>query len=199
MTPEPNVRVTVKFRNARILRRIEAMGFKSLAQFAHKYRLDYQRLSRIVALQKSPLLKNGDWLPLAWFVSSALNCEPEELWPQWLKVIEAKKSTVTFDTCMPEQLTYEPSEFDQLAVILPQLLLRCTPRQESAIRSYFYDNATLEEIGSDLGVNRERVRQIISKALRTMNWHARRMKLTNTSRTLSAFAAKSDPCAGRVP
>lgn len=55
------------------------------------------------------------------------------------------------------------------------LLGTLSPRERECIRLYFKEGYTLESIGNQLGVTRERVRQIISKGLRRMK-HPSRLK-----------------------
>ena len=60
-------------------------------------------------------------------------------------------------------------EADQLEAVVDAALRRLTPREERILRARFgfgdAEEQTLEEIGKVIGINRERVRQIETRAL----------------------------------
>lgn len=85
-----------------------------------------------------------------------------------------------------EQLTchddiYERSERNEMTSIVGEVLKTLTDREQKVVRDRFgLDNGvekTLEEVGRDFNITRERVRQIESKALRKLNHPSRLRKL----------------------
>ncbi len=65
-----------------------------------------------------------------------------------------------------------------------EVLLTMTPREEDVIRRRFgldRYGQTWSEIGVDLGVTRERIRQIQTKALRKLRHPSRRKRLINSA------------------
>lgn len=68
-----------------------------------------------------------------------------------------------------------PDERDPLherdaKALLSRLLERCTRRETTVLALRYFHEMTLDEIGITLGVTRERIRQIESKAMRRMRW-----------------------------
>jgi RNA polymerase sigma factor (sigma-70 family) len=67
-------------------------------------------------------------------------------------------------------IVYVEEHFDKNFIDVLETL---TPRENACIRLYFKEGYTLESIGNQLGITRERVRQIISKGLRRIQHPAR--------------------------
>jgi RNA polymerase sigma factor (sigma-70 family) len=68
----------------------------------------------------------------------------------------------------------------ELKRVMTKILLSLTPREERVIRRRFgigVDDATLEEIGQDFSVTRDRIRQIEATALRKLKHPSASMKM----------------------
>ncbi len=68
----------------------------------------------------------------------------------------------------------------ELKKVVTKILLSLTPREERVIRRRFgigVNDATLEDIGQDFSVTRDRIRQIEAKALRKMKYPSASMKM----------------------
>jgi len=69
----------------------------------------------------------------------------------------------------------------ELKGIVTEILSTLTPREERVLRKRFgiglAKDYTLKEVGTDFGVNRERIRQIEAKALRKLKHPSRSGKL----------------------
>lgn len=64
---------------------------------------------------------------------------------------------------VPDEATISPIEFaesGELAELVREALARLTPNQAFVVRRYYFEEATLEEIADQVGVSKERVRQI---------------------------------------
>jgi RNA polymerase primary sigma factor len=83
------------------------------------------------------------------------------------------------DSVSPDEATIQNS----LRLSLNQVLASLSPREESVLRMrYGIDNAvdqTLEEVGKNFAVTRERIRQIEAKALKKLKHPTRREKLAS--------------------
>lgn len=82
-------------------------------------------------------------------------------------------------------ICFEKVDINCLNSIFEELLSTLTPREEKVLklRFGFSDGIerTLDEVGKELNVNRERVRQIEAKALRKLRHPSRTIKLTGYS------------------
>ena len=56
------------------------------------------------------------------------------------------------------------------------MLEKLTPREAKVLRSRFLENKTLDGVGEDFFVTRDRVRQIENKAMRKLRWHMNALK-----------------------
>ena len=76
-----------------------------------------------------------------------------------------------------EKITGKPIEYalsdDQKNGLIYVLTQTLTAREEKSIRLYFADELTLSQISKEFGIGKERVRQIIAKALRKMKYPTR--------------------------
>jgi RNA polymerase sigma factor (sigma-70 family) len=70
----------------------------------------------------------------------------------------------------------ECEDTEELDNAIENVLDSLTPREKSVIKSRFWDKKTLETTGNDLGITRERIRQIEAKALRKLK-HPDRLEM----------------------
>ena len=85
------------------------------------------------------------------------------------RLIEKERKEVLKESVYPynifEELELEYIDPDIIADF-NVILVRLTPREEEFIKLFYKDNLTLEKIGKEHNITRERVRQITAKALR---------------------------------
>lgn len=189
--------VKVSVRNALILRRMKALGIKTQAELARLAGLRVMTVSTLVTLKKAPKNKlTGDWVDAAYALSSALQVEPEELWTERQQSMALKRNSYEVDMNEEEvQRLSTDGGVERLVLdkertkVISKTLNSLTPREEYVVRRRFFDEDTLEVIANDLGIQRERVRQIEGKALR---------KLKHPSKKLDKYFGVEKPAKKRT-
>lgn len=176
--------VKVSVRNALILRRMKALGIKSQAELAKLSGLRVMTVSTLVTLKKAPRNKiTGEWVDAAFALSSALQVEPEELWTERQQSMALKRNSYEVDMNEEEvQRLSTDGGVERLVLdgertkLLAKNLNSLTPREEHVVRRRFFGDDTLDDIADDMGVHRERIRQIEAKALRKLKHPSRGLK-----------------------
>jgi lambda repressor-like predicted transcriptional regulator len=172
---EKDFHVTVRVKNARLLRRMRAAGFSSAMSFAKVCGIQPTLLGELLAMKRSPLLKTNEWSHAAYSISAALHCEPEEIWPEHIARLKARDGSVSFEASLDEvqALTTPSPEHAVDTVGLQKLLSRLDPRERMIVEARYgiggIGEATYEELRGDLNRSVERIRQIEAKAIRKMS------------------------------
>lgn len=176
--------VKVSVRNALILRRMKALGIKSQVELAKLAGLSVMAVSNLIALRRAPRSTiSGEWLDTAFALSSALQVEPEELWTERQQNMALRRNSYEADMNEEEvQRLSTDGGVERLvlegerAKALTKSLNSLSPREEYVVRRRFFEEDTLEDIAYDMGVQRERIRQIEGKALRKLKHPSRGLK-----------------------
>lgn len=169
-------------RNKLILNRMRELGIKSQTQLAILSGLVLKEINAYVCLRKIPVSNiDGEWLDIAYAISSALHVEPEELWTdEYLDMAFVRHSRKSIEVSMSEYDTAQlPSRqgtqqmVQKLTVskVLSKNLQKLTLREQDIIKSSFFDGEHLYEIGERMGVTSVRIRQIQQKALQRLKKH----------------------------
>jgi hypothetical protein len=183
-------RVEAKFRNARLLAAFERIG-ETPTGFAKSRGLSITRTCAIVAMTKRPVDRNGDWWPEVMALCDAASVMPCDMFNE--KQMDGFEKT-SFSKDVDESLL-AASEFNrmqlsatpicdreeniELASKLFYWITEYNPRYAKAV-SLHSDGLTFDEIGSELGVTRERARQIVTRSHRMMkNYAKKRLGIDN--------------------
>ena len=171
------VKITV--RNNRILKAIRALGYESVAKFCQENGIKYQNTIDALGF-KCRVTAFGEWNEFAYNLSSALHCEPEELWPEHMKHLKTKKNAVEFSTDEAGvRALAAPTEKSINAADVHKLLASIPSREGHAVALAFGiidgKKHTGDEIGAVLGVCGARASQLVNKGLRLMK-HPSRLK-----------------------
>lgn len=158
-----NVKVTV--RSHRILEAINER-FGSQSEMARQTGMSVASINSFVCLRCLPVGANG-WTDKAENFASALGVYPSDLWPDHLRDVRLRTATaeVSMDMAEVERLCAPQSE--SIRGILDRGQAGLDERQITAIEA-FKSGWTFDELGAELGVTRERARQIQAKAMRKM-------------------------------
>ncbi len=172
-------RIRISVRNARLLRAIERAGHRPGAPFAAAVGISYAcALLPYLNLTRSPLNREGLLRECAWALCGYLGASPFDLWSDdQLQPLERNHSTFEIDAERVQALISrrdpdgDPERFAcraQVKRLLLGAMDRLTTREATVIQGRFFDDLTLEEIGKQLGVTKERVRQAELKALKKL-------------------------------
>jgi len=169
--------LTIKVRNARMLRLMQNNGFKNASALARATLLQPSIIGGLLTMKVSPMKVNGDWARCAYTVSSALRCEPEDIWPAHLARMKAKFSSVSFEVGI-EQLERmkEPPQLSHVSGKELRDLLdkHLTPLESQILKMRFgLDGPELTPMETATEIGRytaQRICQIEAKAIRKMKW-----------------------------
>jgi RNA polymerase sigma factor (sigma-70 family) len=171
---EKDFHVTVRVKNARLLRRMRAAGFDTTAAFSRACGVDVGGIGDLLSMKRSPLVKTNEWSAAAYSISSALRCEPEDIWPEHIARLKARDGSVSFEASLEEvqMLTTPSPEHAVDTAGLQKLLSRLDPRERLIVEARYgiggIGEATYDDLSGDLGRSKERIRQIEMKAIRKM-------------------------------
>ena len=172
MTQENGYNVQIRVRNNHILKRIRNQ-YGSASKMCKGTGISVQKVSSLVGFRERPFLNDGSLSTAAEDLCSALGATPEELWPDEMSEIVAKKATYELELSHAQALSLcSSAEENVIAKQLIEKWSEClSDRQRMALEAFCSD-VTLEEAGKEMGLSRERVRQLQQRALRKMRHHA---------------------------
>lgn len=176
------LRIEVRAKNNILYRAIKDR-WPSIAAFSREAGIQPVRVSSLLNLHKSPLTKKLTWTTAAVDIAAALQYLPEDLFP--LKLYDVERTSVSFEVgipelaASPEEMLRIPDPFSaedsvlatQVTGLVRQALDTLKPREAEVLRMCFgvgCDEHTLNEVSDVLGVQRERVRQILAGALKKL-------------------------------
>ena len=161
------VKITV--RNNRMLKAIRARGYKSIKEFCQQSGVNYQATIRALGF-RSRVMDSGEWNKFAYDLSAALHCEPEDLWPEHLKNLHARKNSVEFSASEIDLRNLVVPEKSSIDVkCLYEFVAQLPPRKGFVLAHRFglidgeYSFGELAEI---LGVSEQRVKAIQQEGMR---------------------------------
>lgn len=176
-------RVTVKVRNARLLRAIENAGYKSIHKFAHDAGVQYTSIVDLINMTTSPLGKRrGEVRPYVEKIMDFL-CEPFEalFTEQQCEALTTNKSERDVSAEQVFALMNDSSDEAQDPYLLmcesdrgqmiAEMLNELTDKERAVVvarNGFAGDAMTLDAVAAQYGVTRERIRQIECKALRKL-------------------------------
>ena len=164
--------VQIRVRNNRILRRIRDL-YGTSADMCRETGLRPTAVSEFLGFRKKPFLENGDLVPAAENLCSALGATPEELWPAEMSEVVAKKATFELELTQVQAMSLCSSA--EQDVISRQMIEKWSEglsnRQRIAIEA-LSKGVTIDELGKELGVSGGNAWLIQRKALRKMRHRA---------------------------
>ena len=174
-------RVNIKVRNNRILKAIEESGGTVGQKWCEANGLGYSSVNSLINMVVSPVTKMGELIPTAARLCEVLGKLPDELWSdEQIRPLEKNFTSLEMSReeivalMPPDAMGLELTDFDQfmhmreLPERIEQAIDTLDERKQYIIRSRFYEDKTLDELGKELGVSKDRVRQIEARALREL-------------------------------
>ena len=158
-----NVKITV--RSSRVMDAIEDK-FGSQSEMARKTGLGLTRINGYATMRQSPIGYSG-WTKNAYDFATALGKNPSDLWPQHMQSVILKRATAELSLDMEDVQAIISGESPYLKDVLGRSVKGMKPRYITAA-VMASEGRTLDDIGSELGVSRERARQIANSAFRRM-------------------------------
>lgn len=164
-------RVKISVRNARFMRALESLGHTPCS-FAGEYGFTPSEICALAAMKIKPTLKSGMWRKSVMKLCDLARVMPDSLFSA--RQMEGLRTSVAVrevDEEAIEAMMFAAPDPEALAItnnlagIADAVLDSIDLRSSKAFRMHV-DGATLEEIGNELGVNRERARQIVERTRR---------------------------------
>ena len=204
-------RVELRLRNNRILKHIEALGFKTRAEFCRAYGLHYSQINDLVCMRE-PALKakknrKGGWeaeRAVITRLTDIFGCSVEDLFNDRQLIADFKATKTVAEMDEPPVLSLEHDEvkmltspetpahtvaFQDAQDAIGDALHELSPREEQCLRLRYglggAEEHTLEQLGDIFKVTRERVRQIEAKALRKLKHPSRKNALLDALDAMS--------------
>jgi DNA-binding CsgD family transcriptional regulator len=167
--------VTVKVRNNHLLTAMRDNGYFTAAELSRASGVTNSVIGDYLNLKRAPLLIGGAWSRAVLKLADTLKRLPEDLFPKlhWTEVLRKNTAEVEMEFSQIQAISagQTPEEIAMFSESVMQIdsVLKClTAREESVIRAHFYDGKTLDEIGLEWCISRERVRQIEARGLRKL-------------------------------
>lgn len=187
-------RLEIKVRNNAVLKRMEELGCESPVAFCKAHKLNYQEVHKIISF-KSPFYRkrgniNGSIVKLA----NALQVLPDYIYPPERRGVPLERNKYIAEVEKADLMQISTSlrkdalpvddrkMLDDFAPTIRRVMLEAlTPREQRLLDKRFGITSgipqTLDEVGAELNVGRERVRQMEAKAIRKMKHPARSREL----------------------
>jgi RNA polymerase sigma factor (sigma-70 family) len=169
MKMEPDFNIKISVRNARLLRAIRKK-YKTSAALAKDAGVSQSQIAALITMKARPFKPNGALTSAAEGIVSALGVTADELWPEHIARLKAKRAQVEIEMSAHDFAEIANSDPEKTAIYrqaISKWSQTLNPREREAIVLY-YSGGTLEDVGKELRVNRERARQIICKGERKM-------------------------------
>jgi DNA-binding CsgD family transcriptional regulator len=187
-------RLEIKVRNNAVLKRIEELGYESLPAFCREHKLHYNVVNHIISFKAPFYGKRGNINGSIIKLANALQVLPDYIYPPERRgeplqnnkyIAEVEKADlmqVSTSLRMDAMPVDDRKMLNDLAPTIRNVMLEAlTPREHRLIDKRFGLTSgtpeTLDEVGDQLNVSRERIRQMEAKALRKMKHPSRSRKL----------------------
>ena len=179
--------ITVKVRNNYLLTAMRAKGYQTAPDLWRACGVDRGTIYDYLNLKKIPLTRSGEWRKSILTIADCLGVEPASLFPFQHIEQALLKNTASFEGSIHDladlgdylQAPLLPDaglEEREMAKAIGSALDELIPRDKYILEQRFGLTGverTLEDIGNELGISRDRVRQIEGRGLRRLKYPSR--------------------------
>ena len=185
--------VKVSVRNNLILQRMKQLGIPNQTALGNISGLGQAVVNQFVNMNRLPVDRwSGEWTDNAFTLSAALQTEPEDLWTEkqkgmalernWREISMSEDAVMQLATGQgTEQIVQGVLDAEAVGKAIQTL----DEREQKVITGRFFEDKTLDDLGDDLGISRERIRQIEARAIR-------KLKQPSIAKTFSVYQKKKD-------
>jgi DNA-binding CsgD family transcriptional regulator len=175
--------ISIRVKNARLINKIKETGAASVKQFAERYDICYQSVSRCLALKITVYDKKFEVRFMPKKLGDIFNCPPTELFPEsvWYEAMEVTTASVEMDEeeiklALPYLSRGEiPALENQIfAEQIKEIGEAVLTGREKDIVDLRITGGTFDSIAEEFDLSRERIRQIEQKAFRKMREQLKR-------------------------
>ena len=175
-------RVKVTVRNNNILERIEALGFESAKKFCDANKISYSPTIALISMHTRGRKIDGEWSKMAMDLSSALHCEPEDLFSEVQEVgLKTNVSEMIMSEDAIRRMLSAPDQPDRMIGEKVQKLLvdsGTSERNAKIFHDIEFTDATSEDVGNEHDISSMRARQIHERQIKTLRKPNRLKALT---------------------
>lgn len=151
-------------------------GFGTVAELARFVGMNQGEVGQLVRMKTSPLTKTGEVRKVAGRVCHVLNATLEELFndrqmrgfAKTYVSIEANEGELPAMENLDDNEAVGMIEKQNMAEVVADLSSDLKTRDAHVIHERFYNDRTLDDIAHEMGLSRDRVRQLEKRALREM-------------------------------
>ena len=183
MSEEYRVKVSVS--NNLLIRAIEDAGYKNQSEFARAIGCGTSYVNMLCGLRISPMTREGEFTKGANQVMEGLGACPTDLWTEEQLTMNLKRSS-SWSVMGREELNelmngapkslLESVAGQELKRTMDEARKTLTFREQRIIGLRFDDDKTLDETGKEVGLTRQRVRDIEAKALRKLRLRGEQLR-----------------------
>ena len=165
--------VKVIIRNNRILKAIKAKGFNSPTDLARKYKITGTKIIGIISGKIKPLDRNGELRDYVKDLLDVIDLTVEQAFTE-RQLQGFKKHRFVFEAKENDLLQIVSSKIKPLeismmekdvATLIDGCIYSLPENYRKVIRGIIYENKTLQDLGKELNVGRERIRQIYKRGI----------------------------------
>jgi len=176
--------VKIVVRSQRVLDAVERK-FGSQSAMAKATGISTRAINQFVTMKTSPMGMNG-WLDSAETFAVALGEYPSDLWPEHMREVKLKRATAEVSLDMDQvegMLSIGEDNYEAAQAI--EFASACLSDRYMGAVNLHMAGETFEAIGEDLGVTRERARQIVYKSMRLMRGKLNANGMTKLNEVIS--------------